>query len=73
MTWPEFDEAAIREETVEILVQINGKVRSKIVMPADADQRRSRRRTADDRIAALIAGKRFVKVSSCRAGWSTSW
>ena len=61
--WPELDAAAIREETVEIVVQIRGKVRSKIVMPTDADQTQIERAAlADDRIAALIAGKEVVKI-----------
>jgi leucyl-tRNA synthetase len=35
-TWPRWDEAKIREDEVEIVVQINGKVREKIRVPADA-------------------------------------
>jgi leucyl-tRNA synthetase len=61
--WPDFDAAAIREETIEIVVQIRGKVRSKIVMPSDADQTQIERvALADERIAALLDGKEVVKV-----------
>jgi leucyl-tRNA synthetase len=61
--WPELDESAIRQDEVEIVVQINGKVRRKIVVPADAakDQLEAAA-LADARIAALIASKRVVKV-----------
>lgn len=34
-SWPLHDEAKIQSETVEIAVQVNGKVRAKIVLPAD--------------------------------------
>ena len=41
--WPKFDEAAIREDTIEVPVQINGKLRGRIQVPADADGRRWKR------------------------------
>ena len=34
--WPEFDESKTREDSVEMAVQICGKVRAKIVVAADA-------------------------------------
>ncbi|RMF64904.1 MAG: leucine--tRNA ligase, partial [Bacteroidetes bacterium] len=34
--WPEADERYLREETVEIAVQVNGKLRAKIAVPAEA-------------------------------------
>jgi leucyl-tRNA synthetase len=34
--WPSHDEAAAREEQVEIPVQVNGKVRARVLLPADA-------------------------------------
>ena len=52
---PTFDEAAIREDTIEVPVQINGKLRGRIQVPTDADKaalevgrprRRRNRRTA---------------------------
>ncbi len=53
--WPEFDPAFAKEDTVEIPVQINGKVRSKITVPADADaatlEAAARADHADRRIA----------------------
>jgi len=35
-TWPSFDEHWLHDDTVEIAVQINGKVRGKVMIPADA-------------------------------------
>lgn len=37
-TWPAFDEALIVEETIEYVVQINGKVRDRITLPPDTPQ-----------------------------------
>ena len=36
--WPEYDEALLREDTIEVPVQINGKLRSKIEVPAGSDR-----------------------------------
>jgi leucyl-tRNA synthetase len=37
-TWPPVDEAAAKEDTIEIPVQVNGKVRDRIVVPVDASE-----------------------------------
>jgi leucyl-tRNA synthetase len=61
-SWPIFDEALAAVETVEIPVQVNGKVRDKIVIEAglsDAEQMEAAK--ASDRIQELIAGKTIVK------------
>ncbi|HEX6035187.1 MAG TPA: class I tRNA ligase family protein, partial [Anaerolineales bacterium] len=36
--WPEVDEAAAKEDTIEIPVQVNGKLRDRIVVPAEASE-----------------------------------
>lgn len=36
--WPAVDEQALVRDTLELVVQVNGKVRSRISLPADADQ-----------------------------------
>jgi leucyl-tRNA synthetase len=36
--WPSLDEAALRREEIEMVVQVNGKLRAKIEVPADADK-----------------------------------
>ncbi len=61
--WPAFDERLIQEETIEVPVQISGKVRSRIRVPAGAtnDQIEHLAR-AEPRTAALLAGKTVVKV-----------
>lgn len=36
--WPTWDESALVEDTVEIALQVNGKVRDRLVVPQDADK-----------------------------------
>lgn len=60
--WPAFDPALAKEDTVEIPVQINGKLRSKVAVPADADQNAIESAAkADARIAELLSGKQIIK------------
>ena len=37
-TWPKFDASAVVAETITIPVQVNGKLRDRITVPADADE-----------------------------------
>ena len=37
-TWPSWDEDALAESTIQMAVQVNGKVRGQIAVPADADE-----------------------------------
>ena len=61
--WPQYDPALAKEEQVEIGVQVNGKIRSRIVVPADATEDQAREMAlADGKIKAAIAGKEVVKV-----------
>ena len=60
--WPKFDPALAKEEEIEIPVQVNGKLRSKIVVPADAGEELVLERAlADEKIAAATRGKQIVK------------
>ena len=36
--WPECDESALKEDTIQVIVQINGKLRDKILVPANASK-----------------------------------
>jgi leucyl-tRNA synthetase len=61
--WPQYDAALAKEEEVEIAIQVNGKIRSRIVVPADAEEAQVRELAlADDKVKAAIAGKEVVKV-----------
>jgi leucyl-tRNA synthetase len=61
--WPEFDPQLAKEDTIEIPVQINGKVRSKVMVPPDADAKQLEAAArADARTAEQLAGKQILKV-----------
>jgi leucyl-tRNA synthetase len=61
--WPEYDESKIAEPTIEIPVQVNGKVRGKITVPADADQQTMQQAAEEDAdVRKHIDGKTVVKV-----------
>ena len=60
--WPTFDEAALKEDTVEVPVQISGKLRGRIQVPADSDKQALESAARNDpKIAELLAGKTVVK------------
>ena len=62
--WPSYDESLVREDTIEIPVQINGKLRSKIQLPADSANDRDALESAaraNPRVAELLEGKTIVK------------
>ena len=60
--WPAYDESKCRDETVEIAVQISGKVRARINVAAGVSQEDALAAAkAEPKIAAEIAGKRIVK------------
>ena len=53
--WPKFDASKTVAATVEMAVQVNGKVRANIVVPAEADQ--------DAIVAAALADTKVQKFS----------
>ncbi len=60
--WPSFDEVKCVDSEIEIVVQLNGKVRAKMNVPADVEQADAiAMAKADEKIAAEIAGKTIVK------------
>jgi len=60
--WPKYDAALAKEDEIEIPVQVNGKLRGRIVVPADATEEETLSRAlADEKVAAAIAGKQIVK------------
>ncbi|MCX7014339.1 MAG: leucine--tRNA ligase [Candidatus Sumerlaeota bacterium] len=62
-SWPKWDESALALDTIEIPVQVNGKLRGRITVPADADNAtiESAARSAAA-IAPHLAGKQVRKV-----------
>ena len=62
-TWPQYGEAKCVDDTVEIVAQINGKVKDKIVIPANISKEEMERVALEnEKIVALIEGKQVVKV-----------
>jgi leucyl-tRNA synthetase len=60
--WPKYDADLAKEEEIEIPVQVNGKLRSRVTVPADADEAFVLDRAlADEKVKAAIAGKQIVK------------
>jgi leucyl-tRNA synthetase len=61
--WPKYDAALAAEEEIEIPVQVNGKLRGLVVVPADATEDHIQQAAlADEKIKAAIAEKQIVKV-----------
>jgi leucyl-tRNA synthetase len=61
--WPKYDPALAKEEEVEMAVQINGKIRARITVPADAEEQQIKDAAlADEKVRAAIAGREIVKV-----------
>ena len=61
--WPKFHPELAREEEIELPIQVNGKNRSRITVPAGtADDEVRERALADERICALLADKQVMKV-----------
>ena len=64
-TWPTFDPKATVADEVEVVVQVNGKVRSKIMIASTATREQQQEQAlADEKIKGLIEGKTIVKVIS---------
>jgi leucyl-tRNA synthetase len=61
--WPKYDEALARDDEVEIAVQVSGKVRGRITIPADADDETVQQAAlANERVTAALEGKTVRKV-----------
>lgn len=62
-TWPEYDERKLTEDTVEIVLQVMGKVRSKVSVPVNATKEELEKiALADEKINEWIEGKTVRKV-----------
>jgi len=61
-SWPIFDPTVAAEEEIVIVIQINGKVRSRISVPIDEEEASIKAQAhADEKIAGMLAGKKIVK------------
>jgi leucyl-tRNA synthetase len=62
-TWPEFDEKATVKAEIELAVQICGKLKGRITVPADADAKTTEAiALSDEKVIAAIDGRTVKKV-----------
>jgi leucyl-tRNA synthetase len=60
--WPKIDETALIQENVQLVVQVNGKLRTKLVAPLDADRQSIQEMVlAEERVARFTEGKTILK------------
>jgi len=60
--WPKYDPDLAKEDEIEIPVQVNGKLRSKIVVaPGATEEEVIRKSLADPKVQSFITGKQIVK------------
>jgi len=61
--WPKFDPELVKEAEIELAIQVNGKIKDKIVVPAQADDEQIKQKAlASERVIAALAGKQPKKV-----------
>jgi leucyl-tRNA synthetase len=62
-SWPAYDPALAAEETVELVIQVNGRVRDRLMVPAAIDEDEAVARARElERVQAYLAGKRIERV-----------
>ena len=61
-TWPKYEQEKIKDDVIEMPVQVNGKVRGTIVLNADDGQDQAREKAKENQnIMKYLAGKTIVK------------
>ena len=61
-TWPEYDEAKCKDDEITLVVQVNGKVRSKITAPAGLENNELLAAAkADEKVKSWLDGKTIIK------------
>ena len=69
-SWPPYDKDAIQEETVEIVIQVNSKVRSHLSVPVDIGEDELKKRVlSDERIKTFLDGKKSSISLSFQKNW----
>jgi leucyl-tRNA synthetase len=62
MPWPDWDRDVASEEQITVVLQVNGKVRGRITVPADEEEEKIKALArADEKIVRMIEGKQVVK------------
>lgn len=62
-SWPEVDNKALEQDEVQIIVQVNGKLRAKLMLGADTDKAQVEvQALTDENVVKFTSGKTIVKV-----------
>lgn len=62
VSWPQYDEAALVRKNVEIAIQVNGKVRSRMNISVDMTEDEVKQAVLNDqKLKSLLDGKEIVK------------
>jgi leucyl-tRNA synthetase len=62
-SWPAYDESLLKEDVVAVVVQVNGKVRDRVEMPAGLGEEDAKAHAfASDKVKPHLDGKRIIKV-----------
>ncbi|GAB6088011.1 leucine--tRNA ligase [Alkaliphilus crotonatoxidans] len=63
LKWPEFDTSALIKDEIEVVIQINGKLKDKVTIPAEASKDEMEKIAMEnEKIKAILAGSEIVKV-----------
>ena len=61
--WPEYDKELIKEKEIELAVQVNGRIKDRIVVSAEADEDQIKQQAlASEKVTAALAGKQPKKI-----------
>ncbi len=61
--WPKYDKELIKEKEIELAVQVNGKIKDRIIVPAEADEEQIKQMAlSSEKVIAALAGKSAKKV-----------
>jgi len=62
-SWPEYDKELIKEKEIELAIQVNGKIKDKIVVPADANEEQIKQKAlSSEKVTAALDGQEPKKV-----------
>jgi len=61
--WPQYSRQLVRDKVIELPIQVNGRLRSKITVPAETDEQTiSQQVLADQRVKQFIGDKKIIKM-----------
>ena len=62
-SWPQWDEALAEEEEITLVIQVNGKLRDRITVPASITEAEARQMALDSqRVATYLKGREAAKI-----------